>query len=261
MELKRRSKLGAPNIFVLFTDPLGVSDIGGTLAKHAKAGGRVVAVILWEYPDEVMREISEMAAILGIEIRLLGYKRGEVSADLPTKKQIVRIVREVKPDVAITFDPEFAGNTMHGDHIVTHQLMMDALGLCYRDKFAPEQLTEGLKTWFVKAVYYPFWRLRGQPDVIVDISETFELKVKATLALRGQCKVSGEILPTFYSENALKTALPAYQQLKKDSVKLGEEWQRVRRHATARFLGEQVDAAFGEAFKRAEPLKLDYLLT
>jgi hypothetical protein len=42
-------------------------------------------------------------------------------------------------------------------------------------------------------------------------------------------------------------------------MKLGEEWQRERRHATARFLGEQVDAAFGEAFKCAGPLKLDYL--
>ena len=95
----------APSILVLFTDPMGVSDIGGTLAKHAKAGAKVVAVILWEYPDEVIKQINKMASILQIETRILGYKRGEVSVDLATKKQIVKVIREVKPDIAITFDP------------------------------------------------------------------------------------------------------------------------------------------------------------
>jgi LmbE family N-acetylglucosaminyl deacetylase len=251
--------LKVPNIFVLFTDPLGVSDIGGTLAKHAKAGAKVVAAILWEYPDYVLKQIDEMAAILGIKTYFLGCKRGEVSADLPVKKRIVEILRGVKPDIAITFDPEFASNTMNGDHIATHQLMMEALGLCYRENFAPAQFKKGLKTWFAKAVYYPFWGLRGRPDVIVDISETFDLKVKATLALKGQSKVTGRILPIFYSKDALRAILPAYRELKKDQTKLGEEWQRERRRATARFMGEQVDAAFGEAFRRTDPLKLDYL--
>jgi hypothetical protein len=36
----RKRNLKVPSIFVLFTDPLGVSDIGGTLAKYAKAGAR-----------------------------------------------------------------------------------------------------------------------------------------------------------------------------------------------------------------------------
>lgn len=251
----------APSILVLFTDPMGVSDIGGTLAKHAKAGAKVVAVILWEYPDEVIKQINKMASILQIETRILGYKRGEVSVDLATKKQIVKVIREVKPDIAITFDPEFALNTTYGDHIVTHQLMMDSLGLCYRENFAKEQLKEGLETCFVKAVYYPFWGLRGRPDVVVDITETFDLKVKATLALEGQYQMTGKILPIFYTENALEAVLPTYRQMKKDPMKVGKEWQKERRHTAARFIGEQVDAAFGEAFKRSEPLKLEYLST
>ena len=251
----------APNILVLFTDPLGVTDIGGTLAKHSKAGATVVAVILWEYPDEVLRQIKKMASILQIETRVLGYKRGEIVADLPTKKRIVKIIRETKPDIAITFDPEFAANTTYGDHIVTHQLMMDALGLCYRGNFAPEQFKEGLGPWFVKAVYYPFWGLRGRPDVIVDIAETFDLKVKATLALEGQYQVTGKILPIFYSEDALEAVLPTYRSMKRDVKEVGREWQKERRRAAARFIGDQADAAFGEAFKRTEPLKLDYLTT
>ena len=61
---------------MLCTDPMVVSDVGGTLAKHVKAGARVVAIILWEYSDDVMRQISEMTSILGIEKRVLGYRRG-----------------------------------------------------------------------------------------------------------------------------------------------------------------------------------------
>jgi hypothetical protein len=110
-------------------------------------------------------------------------------------------------------------------------------------------------------VYYPFWGLRGRPDVIVDITETFGLKVKATLVLKGQSEATGRILPIFYSEEALQVVLPTYQKLKRNAKKMGEEWQRERRRATARFMGEQVNAAFGEAFKRADPLKLDYLCT
>jgi hypothetical protein len=252
--------LAAPNILVLFTDPLGVTDIGGTLAKHSKTGAKVVAVILWEYPDEVLRQIKKMASILQIETRVWGYKRGEVVADLPTKKRIVKIIRETKPDIAITSDREFAANTTYGDHSVTHQLMMDALGLCYRENFAPEQ-PEGWEPWFVKAVIYPFWGLSGRPDVIVDIVVTFDLKAKATLTLKSQCQATGKILSIFYSEDALEAVLPTYRSMKKDVKKVGREWQKERRRAAARFIGDQADAASGEAFKRTEPLKLDYLTT
>jgi LmbE family N-acetylglucosaminyl deacetylase len=253
--------LKVPSILVLFTDPQGVSDIAGTLAKHARGGARVFATILWDYPDDVLKQIKQMAAILGIETYVIGCKRGEVCADLAMKKRVVEMVREVRPDIAITLDPEFAANTTHGDHVATHQLMMEALGLCYRENFAPEQLRKGLKTWFVKAVYYPFWGLRGRPDIIVDITETFDLKVKATLALKGQSKATGTILPFFYSESALKAVLPAHLELKKNPARLGEEWQKERRTATARFIGEQADVAFGEAFRRIDPLRLDYLCT
>jgi len=37
-------------------------------------------------------------------------------------------------------------------------------------------------------------------------------------------------------------------------------WQKERRRVTARLMGEQVDAAYGEGFKRAEVLKLGYLM-
>jgi len=254
-----REEQNAASVFVLFTDPLGVTDIGGTLAKHANAGGKVLAVILWEYDSAVMKQIDKMSSILGIKSKVLGYKRGEVQADLPTKKRIVKMIREFKPDIAVTFDPDFAANTTYGDHITTHQLMMESLGLCYRSNFAPEQLKEGLETHLVRNVYYPFWGLRGRPDVVIDITETFELKLKATLALTSQSEFGGRFLKRLYPENVLKAMLPTYDKLKRNDTKLGETWQKDRRKTTARFMGDQIDVPFGEPFRCVSPIKLDYL--
>jgi len=259
--LHARKEQKAASIFVLFTDPLGVTDIGGTLAKHAKAGAKVQAVILWEYDSAAMKQIAKMSSILGIESKVLGYKRGEVQANLPTKKRIVKMIRKFKPDIAITFDPDFAANTTYGDHITTHQLMMEALGLCYRENFAPEQLKEELKTHLVRNVYYPFWGLRGRPDIVVDITETYELKLKATLALTSQSEFGGKFLKELYPENVLKAMLPTYDQVKTNNIKLGEAWQKERRKTTAQFMGDIIDVPFGEPFKCVSPIRLDYLIT
>jgi len=253
-------KTKAHNIICIFTDPLGVTDVGGTLAKHAKNGGKVLAVVLWEYPKEVIKQIAEVASILGIEITVLGYKRGEVKVDLETKKTLVKMIRKIKPDVAITFDHEFAISTTHGDHIITHNLVMESLGMCYRSNFAPEQIKEGLEPHFVKTLYYPVWEPYAMPNVIVDITDFFHLKLKATLALKDQSKSTGGFLTQIYSEKALKALIPNYEKVKKDTLKLGEAFQIQRREATARYWGHRVwDCVYGEPFRVREPLKLDLL--
>jgi len=257
-------KQKAPNIICVFTDPLGVTDVGGTLAKHAKNGGSVLAVVLWEYPKEILKEIAKAASILGIEIKVLGYTRGEVRADLETKKKLVKIIRETKPDIVITFDHEFAISTTHGDHIATHELVMESLGMYYRHNFAPEQIRAGLEpTWknriFIP-VYYPVWEPYSMPDVVVDITDFFSAKLKATVALRDQTRSMGDVLPKIYSEKALKSLIPDYEHIKHDSLKLGEAFQTQRREAAARYWGQRVwGVVYGEPFRVIEPLRLDFL--
>jgi len=250
----------APNVICVFTDPLGVTDVGGTLAKHAKNGGKVVAVVLWEYPEEVMKQIAEVASILGIKIKVLGYRRGEVKADLETKKTLVGIIRESKPDIAITFDHEFAVSTYYGDHIITHELVMESLGMSYRRNFAQEHIRKKLEPHMVKTVYYPVWEPYTMPNIIVDITDFFNLKLKATLTLKGQSEAAGNFLAEIYSEKALKVLIPNYGKLKHDALKLGEAFQRQRREATARYWGHRVwGAVYGEPFRVREPLKPELL--
>jgi len=253
-------KKKAPDVICVFTDPLGVTDVGGTLAKHAKNGGKVQAVVLWEYPKEVMKQIAKAASILGIEIKVLGYKRGEVKTDLETKKTLVKIIRETKPDIAITFDHEFAISTTHGDHIITHELVMESLGMSYRSNFAPEQIQKGLEPHMVKAVYYPVWEPYAMPNIIVDITDFFDLKLRATLALKGQSESSGKLIQKDYSQKALRAMIPNYDEVKHDALRLGEAFQRQRREATARYWGHRVwGAVYAEPFRVREPLKLDFL--
>jgi LmbE family N-acetylglucosaminyl deacetylase len=250
----------APNIICVFTDPLGVTDVGGTLAKHAKNGGKVVAVVLWEYPKEMMKQINKAASILGIEIKVLGYKRGEIKIDFENKKTLVKMIRETKPDIAITFDHEFAISTYYGDHIITHKLVMESLGMSYRSNFAPELVKKGLEPHMVKTVYYPLWEPYTMPNIIVDITDTFDLKLKATLALKSQSEGLGRFISETYSEKALKALIPSYEEVKHDTVKLGESFQRQRREATARFWGHRIwGAVYGEPFRIREPLKLELL--
>lgn len=251
-----------PNLMCVFTDPLGVTDIGGTLAKHAHHGGKVVAVIMWEYPEEFKKQIYEAGSILEIEIKILGYKRGEITLDLETKKILVGIIREAKPDIMITFDHEFAISTTHGDHIVTHDLVMECLGLCYRENFAPEQIEKGLEPHFVRAVYYPLWQPYVMPEVIVDITDFLEKKIKATLALKEQMRGHGGFLPIIYSKEALEAIIPNYKEIMQDKLETGKRFNIERRKTTARFWGENVwltGTPFGEPFRRKAPLRLDLL--
>jgi len=253
-------KDSASNVICVFTDPLGVTDVGGALAKHAKNGGKVLAVVLWEYPEEVMKQIAKVASILGIEVKVLGYKRGEVKTDLETKKTLVKIIRERKPDIAITFDQEFAFSTTHGDHIITHELVMESLGMSYRRNFAPEQIERGLEPHMVKTVYYPVWEPYAMPNIIVDITGFFDQKLKATLALKDQSESLGKFVQKIYSEESLKALIPNYEEVKNDELKLGEAFQTQRREATARFWGHRVwGAVYGEPFRVREPLKLEFL--
>jgi len=256
-------KTKAHNLMCIFTDPLGVTDIGGTLAKHAHYGGKVIAVVMWEYPREIKKQIQKAASILGTEIRVLGYKRGEIALDTETKKVLVEIIREEKPDIVITFDHEFAISTTHGDHIVVHNLVMESLGLCYRENFAPEQIKKGLSPHFVKAVYYPLWKPYIMPDVIVDVTDFLEKKIKATLALKEQMKTHGQFLQKIYSKNALEAMIPGYKEVMQNSLEVGRRFNKERRKVTSRFWGANVwltGTAFGEAFRRRTPLKLDLLL-
>jgi LmbE family N-acetylglucosaminyl deacetylase len=164
--------------------------IGGTLAKYAAAGVRVVLVcatrgeagiegVDLESAGEIRtRELQQAAGILGInEVRFLGYRDGELSfANLEViLAQVAKLIREIEPQIVITFGPD--GITGHPDHITIHKVTTQAFDqaqpaacLYY---IAPSEATlEGCGM-------APSSQKAGGPVAAIDVAEHLLTKVRA----------------------------------------------------------------------------------
>lgn len=126
---------------------------GGSIAKWIKGGATVYYVVITDgckgstdpdMPSQTMaatrrQEQSAAAVSMGVkEVRYLGYEDGALEITMELKKQLVRIIRELKPDTVITFDPTniYAADLdfiNHPDHRATGQATLDAIYPLARD--------------------------------------------------------------------------------------------------------------------------------
>ena len=164
---------------------------GGTVAKHVMEGWQAVYVICTNgdkgTPDPMMtspklakireQEQKNAAKVLGVSVvEFLGYPDGWLEDCPEFRGKLVRLIRKYRPDIVITHDPtrKYMG---HHDHRITGIVCMDAIFPYCRDHlFYPEHKAEGLMPFKVGEIY-----LAGpeEPNKYIDISETFELKMKA----------------------------------------------------------------------------------
>src|SRR5919201_1393750 len=81
-----------------------------------------------ELPKLREQELRDAAAVLGIShLTLLDYRDREL-ADAPTEEiraKLVRLTREHRPQVVITFDPD--GGNRHPDHVAISRFTADAV--------------------------------------------------------------------------------------------------------------------------------------
>jgi LmbE family N-acetylglucosaminyl deacetylase len=140
-----------------------------------------------------LRELEQQAAcdILGVkELRFLRYKDATLVADLELRLALTRVMRQVKPDVVMTFDPTMRysaqGYINHPDHVATGEASLAAVFPSVRDRMTfPELLAEGLEPHKVPEVYL---FATGTPDVWVDVTDTMEVKLLALKAHASQVK-------------------------------------------------------------------------
>lgn len=95
---------------------------GGTLAKYAKRGHRVVMVSA-SYEEEWEAEIAAIAQHLGAVHRFLDFEEGAIFDDPSHTHRIMEVIREYKPDLVITHQP----TDYHPDH---RALSRGVLGAC-----------------------------------------------------------------------------------------------------------------------------------
>ena len=99
----------------------------------------------------------------------------------------MRVVRQVRPDTLITSDPSNYYSTFvnHSDHRIAGQAALDAVWPGARSALYYPELyeDEGLAPHKVRQVY-----IAGavHPDTVIDVTDSYPLKLKALAAHRSQ---------------------------------------------------------------------------
>ena len=141
-------------------------------------------------------EQTSAARVLGLtDLVWLSYPDGELLPTLESRLRVAREIRRFRPDIVVTCDPARIitafGTINHPDHRAAGQIALDAIfpGAGNRMYFT-ELLAEGLEPHQVKEVY-----IAGatEPDTFVDVTDTFDMKVKAIREHKSQIKEPDEL--------------------------------------------------------------------
>ena len=171
----------------------------GTVARWVAEGREVFYVLLTSgdkgssdpavTPEQLVatREAEQRAAcaVLGVkDVVFLRKSDATLVPDLDLRRDITRVIRQLRPDVVICQDPTSmfvgTGYLNHPDHRAAGQATLDAIYPAARDRMTyPELLAEGLEPHKVREVYVGGTQ---EPNIWVDITDYFETKVAALRA-------------------------------------------------------------------------------
>ena len=175
----------------------------GTIARWTEAGIEVTYCVVTDgdaggFDEDFPR--AEMAALrrteqiaaakcVGVaDVRFLGYPDGRVEATLDLRRDLARVIRQVRPNRVVCPSPErnyVRTGASHPDHRAVGSAALDAVYPDARNPFAfPELLEqEGLAPWKVSEVW-----ISGSPSPnnFVDVTATFTRKIAALRAHQSQ---------------------------------------------------------------------------
>jgi LmbE family N-acetylglucosaminyl deacetylase len=166
---------------------------GGTVAKLVREGREVTYVVVTSgdkgstdrsmLPSRLARireeEQRNAARLLGVEtVIFLGYPDGEVEDTRDLRRDVTREIRRARPDLVITQNPHRTANLFasHRDHRITAGVVLDCVYPLARDHMMFPELMPEFEPHNVREVYLMQW---DNPRLLVDISETIDLKLKA----------------------------------------------------------------------------------
>jgi LmbE family N-acetylglucosaminyl deacetylase len=177
---------------------------GATLARWAIAGHEIHYLLLTcgdkgfdditATSDQICRtrhmEQNAAAAIIGVKsVRFLDLEDGYLLPTIELRREIVRAIRQIKPDILVTCDPThlFAGDNYlnHPDHRYAGQVVLDSVFPASSNPFFfPELVSEeGLQPHKLREIWVS---LTGNPTVVLDVTDTWEIKIKALLEHKSQ---------------------------------------------------------------------------
>jgi len=176
---------------------------GGTVAKLVREGKEVVYCILTNgnkgsgdrrmTPERLVKireeEQRNAARVLGVEgVDFLGFPDCELEDTRESRRAVTAAIRRHRPDLVIIQNPHRSKNlgASHRDHRIAAGIALDCVYPLARDHMSfPELIEQGLEPHKVKEVYMMWWE---DPALVVDISETMDVKLKALACHVSQIK-------------------------------------------------------------------------
>jgi LmbE family N-acetylglucosaminyl deacetylase len=167
---------------------------GGTIAKLVREGMQVAYCIVTNgnkgsgdrsmTPERLTRireeEQRNAARVLGVDC--------EVEDTRESRLAVTAAIRRHRPDRLIIQNPHRTKNlgASHRDHRTVAGIALDCVYPLARDHMAfPELMAHGLEPHKVREVYLMWW---DNPEVVVDVSDTIDLKIKALACHASQFK-------------------------------------------------------------------------
>jgi LmbE family N-acetylglucosaminyl deacetylase len=210
MELEK--PLASPStILVVVAHPDDIEfGIGGSVAVWTDAGHTVVYCIVTDgsagsndpnvtresLVEQRRQEQISAAALVGVhDVRFLGYQDGMLQPTLDLRRDITRLIRELKPYRVVLMDPttimvknEQFDYINHPDHRAAGEAALYAVFPSAETRpIFPELLAEGLEPHHVSELYISF---AYEPTLAVDISPVIDHKIAALLEHKSQLEAS-----------------------------------------------------------------------
>lgn len=146
------------------------------------AGGSDLEVDRGEVPGIRRAEQRAAAEVLGVkDVVFLGYADGALEVTLDLRRDVSRVIRQVRPQRVVCQSPEWNWDAIyssHPDHRAAGAVALAAVYPDSRNPFAHPELRndEGLEPHTVDEV----WLMNGQPpNTYVDVTDHFAAKVAA----------------------------------------------------------------------------------
>ena len=209
--------------------------MAGTIARLTQAGSRVSYCLVTSGeagpPDEadrqelrLLREAEQRSAasVVGVDdVRFLGYPDGRVEASLALRRDLSRVIRDVRPDVVISQSSDRNWDRVyfsHPDHLAVGEAAACAVYPDSRNWWShPELLEEGFKPHTVARM----WVAGLEPNLFIDVTDVFDLKVKALMSHTSQVgsREMADLLRNWAAANATQAGW--------DSGRLAESFREI----------------------------------
>jgi LmbE family N-acetylglucosaminyl deacetylase len=167
----------------------------GTIATWTAAGAEVVYCIVTDGAAGALDTLTDLgglaalrqveqrsaAKVVGVDdVRFLGRPDGQLMVTLDLRRDLSRVIRQVRPNRIVAQSPERHWERIrasHPDHMAAGEATLQAVYPDARNPFAhPELLAEGLEPHVVEEVW-----LMASPrsTTAIDVTDTLELKLNA----------------------------------------------------------------------------------